>query len=257
MPPFIKLSSPATQEFWEIPVLWEDDQLLAVAKPSGLLTSPDRYDPERPNLMRLLHQDIARGAKWAREGGITYLANAHRLDFETSGILLLAKDKPTLVKLADQFGTEKPGKTYVALGQGVAAQDSFEVDAPLGPHPAKPWVIQVRKKDGKKALTRFEVMERFKGFTLFRCHPVTGRTHQIRVHLQHAGHPVVGDANYGGEALWLSRLKSSYRLRGGKKERPLLQRVALHAAELAILHPATASPLTITCPWPKDLTVAV
>src|SRR3954452_14673541 len=111
--PIIKLSSPATNEFWEINVVFEDAHLLAVDKPSGLLTSPDRYDPQRPNLMKLLHAGIAEGKPWARERGLEYLMNAHRLDFETSGILLLAKNKPALVKLADQFGSEKPAKHYV------------------------------------------------------------------------------------------------------------------------------------------------
>src|SRR3981081_210755 len=111
----IKLSSPATNGFWEIPVLFEDEHLLALDKPSGLLTSPDRYDPQRPNLMKLLHAGIERGAAWAKDGGLSYLMNAHRLDFETSGVILLAKNKPALVALANLFGTEKPAKTYVAL----------------------------------------------------------------------------------------------------------------------------------------------
>src|SRR3954452_3853516 len=116
--PIIKLSSPATNEFWEINVVFEDEHLLALDKPSGLLTSPDRYDPNRPNLMKLLHAGIAEGKPWAKARELTYLANAHRLDFETTGVLLLAKNKLALVKLADMFGTDKPLKTYVALVQG-------------------------------------------------------------------------------------------------------------------------------------------
>src|ERR1700747_958608 len=114
----IKLSSPATREFWEIPVLFEDEHLLAVDKPAGLLTSPDRYDPARPNLMKLLRAGIERGTPWAKTRGLTYLMNAHRLDFETSGVLLLAKTKPILVALANLFGSEKPAKTHIALGRG-------------------------------------------------------------------------------------------------------------------------------------------
>src|SRR5579862_9582010 len=93
----IKLSSPATREFWEIPVLFEDDHLLALDKPSGLLTSPDRYDAQRPNLMKLLHEGITLSKPWAAQRKLTYLMNAHRLDFETSGVILLAKTKPVLV----------------------------------------------------------------------------------------------------------------------------------------------------------------
>src|SRR5580765_4395599 len=104
--------------FWEIPILFEDEHLLALNKPPLLLTSPDRYDPNRPNLMKLLHAGIERGSPWAKERNLTYLSNAHRLDFETSGVILLAKSKPVLVALADLFGSEKPAKTYVALVRG-------------------------------------------------------------------------------------------------------------------------------------------
>ncbi|HEV8543721.1 MAG TPA: pseudouridine synthase, partial [Verrucomicrobiae bacterium] len=123
--PFIKLSSPETEEFWKIPVLYEDEALFALDKPARLLTSPDRYDPNRPNLMRLLHRDIDRDAPWAKERNLTYLANAHRLDFETSGVLLLAKTKPALIALANEFGTSKPEKQYIALVAGTPSEDSF------------------------------------------------------------------------------------------------------------------------------------
>lgn len=253
----VKLSSPATREFWEIHVLWEDGHLLVLDKPSRLLTSPDRYDPERPNLMRLLHRGIERGAPWAVERGLTYLANAHRLDFETSGLLLLAKDKPTLVDLANQFGSGKPLKRYVALVRGRPRAEAFEVDAGLAPHPARPGSIRVDSAHGKKSLTRFRVLELFSGYALLECEPVTGRTHQIRVHLRHAGLPIVGDATYGGQPLWLSQLKRDYRLAEGRKERPLLDRTGLHAASLTVTHPATGTKVTVEAPWPKDLEVAL
>jgi len=180
----IKLSSPATREFWEIPVLYEDQDLLAIDKPSGLLTSPDRYDPDRPNLMKLLHDGITAGKSWATERKLTYLMNAHRLDFETSGVLLLAGNKAALVALANLFGTEKPLKRYVALVQGAAAETRFEVAAKLAPHPSRPELMRVDPKRGKRAVTLFSVTERFSGWTLLSCEPLTGRTHQIRVHLR-------------------------------------------------------------------------
>src|SRR5215469_10283517 len=253
----IKLSSPATHEFWEIPVLLEDEHLLALDKPSGLLTSPDRYDPERPNLMKLIHAGIEEGKPWARERGLTYLSNAHRLDFETSGIILLAKTKPVLVQLADLFGSEKPVKKYVALVQGTPVENEFEVDAKLSAHPVKVGLMRVDPKHGKKSKTKFRVLEKFASHTLVQCQPLTGRTHQIRIHLRHAGVPIVGDQLYGGKPLWLSRLKPNYRLKPGKEERPLMARVALHAEHLELNHPVTTQPLAITAPWPKDLTVAV
>ncbi len=253
----IKLSSSATREFWEIPVLFEDDHLLALDKPAGLPGSPDRYDPQRLNLMKLLHDGIAAGKPWARERHLTYLMNAHRLDFETSGVMLLAKDKPTLVALANLFGSEKPLKKYVALAQGTPTEDPFAVDAKLAPHPLKIGLMRADAKNGKKSKTRFEVLEKFSGWTLLRCEPLTSRTHQIRAHLRHVGLPIVGDELYGGKKLWLSRLKRDYRLKPGHEERPLISRVALHAEDLTLSHPATGQTVTVVAPWPKDLKVAV
>jgi 23S rRNA pseudouridine1911/1915/1917 synthase len=253
----IKLSFPPTREFWEIPVLFEDEHLLALDKPAGLLLSPDRYDPQRPNLMKLLHTAIAAGKPWARERRLDYLMNAHRLDFETSGVLLLAKNKPALIALANLFGAEKPAQIYVALAQGQPAGDIFEVDAKLSPHPAKIGLLCVDPKNGKKSKTRFAVLEKFDGWTLLKCEPLISRSHQIRVHLRYAGLPIVGDEFYGGKPLWLSRLKPDYRLKPGHEERPLLSRAALHAEELSLAHPVTGATVTITAPWPKDLKVAV
>jgi RluA family pseudouridine synthase len=253
----IKLSSPATREFWEIPILFEDEHLLALDKPSGLLVSPDRADPERPNLMKLLHAGIAEGKPWASSRSLSYLMNAHRLDSDTSGVILLAKSKPVLVQLADLFGSEKPAKEYVALVQGTPAEPQFETDAKLGPDPLKPGIIRVEQKRGKRARTLFEVLERFSRWTLLKCRPVTGRTHQIRVHLRWLRLPIVADSLYGGSPLLLSRLKSNFHLKAGRTERPLLSRPALHAERLELAHPVTGAMLTIIAPWPKDLTVAV
>jgi len=253
----IKLSSPATREFWKIPVLFEDEHLLALDKPSLLLTSPDRGHVERPNLMKLLHRDIERGAPWAKQRGITYLANAHRLDFETSGVILLAKDKPTLIALANQFSAEMQAKIYIALAQGVRPEDKFQVDARLAPHPVKLGLIRVDEKRGKGSRTDFEVIERFRGYTLLRCLPLTSRTHQIRVHLQSQGLPLVGDAVYGGGPLNLSSLKRDYRFKVKQEERPLIGRVALHAEQLRVKHPVRGTLTEIVAPWPKDLKVAL
>jgi RluA family pseudouridine synthase len=257
MSPTIKLSSRATSEFWEIPVLYEDEHLLALDKPSGLLSSPDRYDPERPNLMKLLHAGIADSKPWAKERGLTYLMNAHRLDFETSGIMLLAKSKPVLVNLANAFGSEKPAKKYGALAQGSPAENEFQSDAKLAPHPANPAIVRVDPKRGKKATTQFMVRERFKGWTWLECRPLTGRTHQIRVHLKSLGLPIVADQLYGGKPLWLSRLKSDYRLKPDREERPLIGRLALHAEELVIVHPVTGQEVKIEAPLPKDMVVGL
>ena len=238
-------------------MLFEDGHLLALDKPSGLLSSPDRYDRARPNLMRLLHAGIARGLPWARRRQLSYLANAHRLDCETSGIILLAKDKLVLAALAEQFSAGRPTKHYLALVHGAPREDAFEVHAKLAPHPARPQMMRVDQKAGKNARTRFTVAERYAGYALLRCQPLTGRTHQIRAHLRHCGLPVVGDVLYGGKPLLLSSLKPGYRFKRDEPERPLMGRVALHAESLTLRHPATQAPVTITAPWPRDLAVAV
>ena len=253
----IKLSSPATREFWELPVLFEDEYLLAIEKPARMLTSPDRYDPERPNLMKLLHAGVSEGKPWATSRGLTYLANAHRLDFETSGVLLLAKDKDALSKVASHFGTERAVKHYVALVQGNPPEKLFEVDAPIGPHPHHVGRMHVDHSDGKKSRTQFEVLESFLGFSLLRCRPLTGRTHQIRIHLRHVRLPIVADVLYLGKPLMLSTVKRGYRLKPGRTERPLIDTVALHAERLEIPHPITGQSVVIESPWPKDMRVAL
>lgn len=255
--PVIKLSAPATGEFWEIPVVYEDAHLLIIAKPACLLSSPDRYDPNRPNLMRLLLDGVAAGKPWARERGLTYLANAHRLDFETTGIFVLAKDRESLVVLANHFGSERPRKTYLALAQGSPPDDDFSVDVKLAHDEHNPgwmrWSL-----DGKKSLTHFHIEERFAGTTLIACHPVTGRTHQIRVHLKYAGYGIYGDDIYGrGVQLWLSSMKPGYRLKPGTFERPLTPTLALHAWKLELPHPTTGESVAVEAPLPHNFEVAL
>jgi RluA family pseudouridine synthase len=253
----IKLSSPATREFWELSVLYEDQYLLAIDKPSGLATSPDRYNPDRPSLLKLLHAGIAEAKPWARERNLAYLMNAHRLDEETSGIILLAKSKPVLVELVDLFGAEKPCKKYLALVRGSPLETRFEVEAKIAPHPAKIGLFHVNPKLGKRATTRFGVVEKFSQVALMECEPLTDRTHQIRIHLKYAQLPLVGDQLYGGKPLLLSRIKPVYRLKPQQSERPLLARAALHLQEMTLQHPMTHNLLNINAPCPKDLTVAL
>lgn len=257
MTDFIKLSSPATREFWEIPILFEDDHLLALDKPANVLLSPDRSDPQRPHLMKFLHAGIKDAKPWARQHQVSYLMHAHRLDFETSGVLLLAKSKSALIALANLFGSNKPILTCHTLVHGAPGQTPFEIDAALAPHPARPGLIHVDRVNGKRSRTRCELVETFSGYSLLQCQPLTGRMHQVRVHLQHHGLPVVGDAAYGGRELLLSTLKSSFRLKPNKTERPLITRVALHVSQLSLEHPVTGAAVTINAPLPKDLIVAL
>ncbi len=151
----VKLSSPATREFWEIPVLFEDEHLLALDKPAGLLISPDPANAARPSLMKLLRGGIANGKPWATERSLTYLNNAHRLDFETTGVLLLAKNKPALIALANLFGSEKPVRKHLALAWGNPPAKNFAVDGKLAPHPLKAGQMCVDSKSRKEIPYRF------------------------------------------------------------------------------------------------------
>lgn len=253
----IKLSSPATHGFWEIPVLFEDEHLLALDKPAGLPTVPDPDNPQLPSLMKLLHAGIADGKPWASERRLDYLGDPHQLDDETSGVILLAKNKAAFIKVADLFGSEKPCKQYLTLVHGTPTSERFDVNAKLAPHPDRPGFVRVDPEDGKKSKSSFEVQEKFSSCTLLKCEPLTDRPHQIRVHLQNSGLRIVGDALYGGAPLLLSRIKRSFRLKPGKIERPLISRVALHMEKLTLPHPVTGETVTITAPLPKDLTVAL
>src|SRR6267378_7694602 len=136
-------------------------------------------------------------------------------------------------------------------------EERFTVDAKLSPHPVKVGLITVDPRHGKRSRTAFDVKERFSRWTLVGCEPLTGRTDQIRVHLRHKGHPIVGDELYGGKPLWLSSFKPGYRLKPGKTQRPLLSRVALHAEELRLPHPVSGEMVQIISPLPKDLVVAL
>lgn len=253
----IKLSAPDKGGFWEIDVLLEDEHLLVLNKPPLLPAAPDRFHLEQPDLTTLLHRAIAEGKPWARERGLSYLKPAHRLDSEATGVLILAKSHAALVALAALFSAETPLRKYLALMRGRPAQAEWEIDQPLGTHALKPEMARVDREHGKRAHTRFKLLESFGKCSLVECRPLTDRRHQIRAHLRWSQTPIVGDMLYGGRQLLLSSFKRNYRLKPGQEERPLVGSTALHLEDLKLPHPVTGAELVLTAPWPKDLTVAL
>lgn len=233
------------------PVLYEDDCVIAFDKPSGLLIAPDRWDKTRVNLMGLVHEKLGEG-----------VANVHRIDADTSGLVLCAKTKPALDFLSGQFQSKTVGKVYHALVVGIPPQDEFTVDLVIKEDEAKPGRMCVVKKHGKASLTEFSVRGKFPqpagrpGFAYLECRPLTGRTHQIRIHLAATGTPILNDPFYGNDVtLLLSDLKRGYK--GRADEKPLLSRLALHAGALTFRHPLTRENVTVHAPLPNDFAVAL
>jgi len=232
------------------PVLFEDDALIAFAKPGSLAMAPDRQQPGE-NLL-----DLVRAAYGADT------ANVHRLEPDTSGVVLYAKTKVALDFLSGQFQSKTAGKTYHVLTVGLPTDDRFTVELFMKEDEGRPGRMCVVKKHGLASLTEFAVLEKFPqpagrpGFALVEARPVTSRPHQIRLHLAERGAPVLNDALYGdATALLLSGLKRGYK--GRDDEKPLITRLAVHAAALTFRHPLTREPFTVEAPPDKDFEVAL
>lgn len=241
----------------QVDILLDDESLIAVNKPAGLLMAPDRMDRSRENLLSLLHAGIHLQRPWAKSRQLNYLAHVHRLDQSTSGIVLFAKNKSALSNLARQFHQQKHRHTFVALIQGALAEPEMEIALPLAHSLVQPGITIVDHHRGKPAVTHVSQLESFRGYTLIKAEAATDNPHQIRVHLREIGCPLVADHDYGtGFPLLLSQLKKHYRMKA-EGEHPLMARPALHAERLEINHPLAHTPLVIEAPWAKDLTVSV
>ncbi|MBL8828088.1 MAG: RluA family pseudouridine synthase [Planctomycetaceae bacterium] len=227
-------------------VIYEDEAIVAFAKPSGLLVVRDRWDHELANLVDLVHE--AGHAEWS---------NVHRIDRDTSGVILFAKHREALNHVARQFEERTVAKTYVALVSPTPKSTTGTIDAPLADDPRRRGRMIVGHR-GAESQTDYEVLEEWRGrWAWVQLRPRTGRTHQLRVHMATLGSPIVCDPFYGSAApLLLSQFKRNYRPTRDV-EPPQLDRLALHAESLAITHPSTAEPLTISAPLPDDLTFAL
>ncbi|MBI5435168.1 MAG: RluA family pseudouridine synthase [Planctomycetes bacterium] len=239
-------------------VLREDEHVIAIDKPSGLAVEPER-DVMRPSLLGgLVELSRARGAGIAGRGEFRPRL-VHRLDKETSGVVLFAKTLEAEQKLREGFDGGTVHKEYLALVEGehpLPDGESAVLDFPIGGDRRKSGLMCVTD-EGKPARTEISVAERFHGYTLLRARPLTGRTHQIRVHLSHEGFPLAVDPFYGRQrTLLLSQLKNDYRKKRGEEERPLIDRTTLHAAAIEY-EGVDGARVRVEAPLPKDFSRAL
>lgn len=211
-------------------IIYEDDDLLVVNKPKGLVVHPGAGTVE-PTLVSglLAHCQSLSGINGKLRPGIV-----HRIDKDTTGLLVVAKNDKAHRFLASQLADKTLSRKYLALVQGVIEPDNGIIDAPIGRDPHERTKMAIRADHSKPAVTEFIVRKRFKEYTLIECHLKTGRTHQIRVHLKYIGHPIVGDQQYG------------------KKNNDLATSQLLHAYEISFIHPTTKKVMTFNADLPKE-----
>lgn len=221
-------------------IVYDDDNYTVINKPSHLSTLADRNDNN--NVLSLF-----------RAMDSNYQV-CHRLDKETSGILLLSKNEEAYKGAATQFEERAVEKVYHALVKGRFLNEVVEVDVPLRTSGSGKVICD--RRNGKEAITRFRPKQFFKNYTLVEAKPITGRTHQIRVHLAYLKFPICGDILYGGEPIYLSTVKKDFKRKKDMDERPLFNRVGLHAQSIKLTN-VNKNIISISANYPKDMAVIV
>ena len=232
-------------------VLYEDDDLAVVNKPANMVVHPSRGHWSGTLVGALAHRfagQLSANRGPARPGIV------HRLDRDTSGAIIVAKNDVAHARLAALFENKRIQKEYFAITLGGINVDREIVDLPIGRHPKYrvKMAVAPNDPDAKPALTYFEVLERFRGFSTVRCMPKTGRTHQIRLHLAHLGCPILCDKLYGGRST-ISREEIARERADVAEPHIVLERQALHARKIVFEHPADGRTIEVEAPLPKDL----
>lgn len=228
----------------KIELLYEDEHLVVVQKPANYLSIPDRFDASKPNLYHYFQKLYEQ------------IFIVHRLDKETSGLICFARTEEAHRHLSQQFSAHTVSKKYLALVEGHPPQKGT-IEKAIGNHPTIAGKMVVTKR-GKASLTSYEVVERFKSYSLVEATIKTGRTHQIRVHFEAIGFPMAVDAMYGRKsAFYLSAVKLRKYKKTDTEERPLMSRTSLHSYRLGLIHPATSEQVSFEAPLPKDFGAVV
>lgn len=224
----------------------EEEEYIIINKPVGVLSIPDRFDPNRLNIFGYLKRIYPE------------IYSVHRLDKETSGILIYARTKEMHKYLSKEFEDRNVDKYYLALVNGIITDDSGLIDKKIDKDKFRPGRMII-SNGGKESKTEYRVVERFNQVTLVEAKLLTGRTHQIRVHFQALGHPLLIDPDYGGkEAFYISSLKGrKFNLSKYLEEKPVMSRVTLHAWRLSFLLPQSGEVKTYEVEPPKDFRALV
>jgi 23S rRNA pseudouridine1911/1915/1917 synthase len=254
-------AGPAPQDI-PLAILYEDDAIVVVDKPAGMIVHPAKGHWEGTLASALAHHFGTLSGR----GGPTRPGIVHRLDRDTSGVIVVAKNDRAHDVLAEQFKSRQVEKQYLAIVAGVPDRDRDVIDEPIGDHPTHREKKAIRREDAgaREAVTEYEVLERFLGYALVRARPRTGRTHQIRLHLAHIGHPVLCDRLYGGRAA-ITELELIPRDKIGQDdplsrqaaEAALLERQALHAHRLAFSNPISGARMQFEAPLPPAIEQAL